>query len=219
MIVLWAPYRILSAINTPVLRVGRWLAGAALAIMVVVILAQVVFRYVVGSALAWPDEAARFFMLWMTGLIAPSAYRWGGFVAIDMVPMALPRLVGQIVTLVLLALALLVLVTAVPYGLRHVTSGCLFTSSSLWLPFSFHFSLPIPLTEKALTLCTKEPLTIGITMGWAKVPLAAMYASLLWGIYVMISVNIELILRNLIMLFDREADLQTDPEMIAAGAD
>ena len=26
-------------------------------------------------------------MLWMTGLMAPSAYRWGGFVAIDMLPL------------------------------------------------------------------------------------------------------------------------------------
>ena len=51
--------------------------------MVIVILVQVFFRYVLNNALPWPDEVARFLMLWMTGLIAPSAYRWGGFVSIE----------------------------------------------------------------------------------------------------------------------------------------
>lgn len=57
----------------------------ALSVMVAVIILQVFFRYALNSSLPWPDEAARFLMLWMTGLIAPSAYRWGGFVAIDII--------------------------------------------------------------------------------------------------------------------------------------
>ena len=59
--------------------------------MVFVILLQVCFRYLFNNALPWPDEAARFCMLWMTGLIAPAAYRVGGFVTIDMLGRALPR--------------------------------------------------------------------------------------------------------------------------------
>ena len=70
--------------NTLILRAGRLLAWMALALMVAVILTQVFCRYVLNNALPWPDEAARFLMLWMTGLMAPSAYRWGGFVSIGM---------------------------------------------------------------------------------------------------------------------------------------
>jgi len=33
--------------------------------MVIVILLQVFFRYVLNNALPWPDELARFLMLWM----------------------------------------------------------------------------------------------------------------------------------------------------------
>ena len=66
---------ILQYLNTFFLRIGRQLAWIAILLMVMVILLQVFFRYVLNNALPWPDEVARFLMLWMTALIAPSAYR------------------------------------------------------------------------------------------------------------------------------------------------
>ena len=77
-------FNFLQNINTFFLRIGRQIAWIAILLMVIVIIIQVFFRYVLNNALPWPDEVARFLMLWMTGLIAPSAYRWGGFVSIDM---------------------------------------------------------------------------------------------------------------------------------------
>ena len=68
----------LAWINTILLRIGRNFAWVAMGLMVLIICLQIVFRYVFNNALPWPDEAARFLMLWMTGLIAPSAYRWAG---------------------------------------------------------------------------------------------------------------------------------------------
>ena len=64
----------IEALNFTLLRL---LSGA----LVLAILVQVVFRYGFNNALPWPDEAARFCMLWMTGLMAPTAFRRGGFVA------------------------------------------------------------------------------------------------------------------------------------------
>ena len=55
-------------------RIGRNLS-VTIAIMVIVILLQVFFRYVLNNALPWPDEAARFMMLPLTGLMAPVALR------------------------------------------------------------------------------------------------------------------------------------------------
>jgi TRAP-type transport system small permease protein len=75
----------LGLINGALLAAGRGIGAVCMALMVIVILAQVFFRYVLGSALAWPEEASRFLMLWATGLMAPTAFRRGGFVAIDMV--------------------------------------------------------------------------------------------------------------------------------------
>ncbi|MDA8739895.1 TRAP transporter small permease subunit [Rhodobacteraceae bacterium] len=176
--------RALSVLNSAVLGLGRQIAWMALGLMVVVILLQVVFRYIFNNALAWPDEAARFLMLWMTGLVAPSAFRWGGFVAIDMLPLALPRIAGLLLTLVLLLLSLSVLAVALQHGFNHTMGfGGNFDSSSLRLPFDL----------------------IGFES--MKVKLRYMYGSLLLGMILLLSVNIELILRTAVSLISPDAIL------------
>ena len=60
-----------QAWNDFILPIGRWISIVAIALMVLAILIQVFFRYVLNAALPWPDEAARFMMLWLTGLMAP----------------------------------------------------------------------------------------------------------------------------------------------------
>jgi len=175
--VLMGPIRALKVVNDVLLRIGRAIAVAALALMVAVILAQVFFRYVLNDALAWPDEAARFMMLWMTGLIAPMAYRRGGFVAIDMLERALPVRAAAALTLILLALSLAVLVYAVQIGWSEVTGfGGNFTTASLYIPTSIAFD------------------------EWYRVPRSWMMASLLVGLVLLILVSVELILRQIVTM-------------------
>ena len=126
----------LSLLNTFILRIGRHLAWIAIGLMVVIILVQVLFRYGLNSALPWPDEAARFLMLWMTGLIAPSAYRWGGFVSIEMLLRMFHPRAGAFISLLLLMISLMVLVIGLQFGWKHVNSGWLFASSSLKCGFT-----------------------------------------------------------------------------------
>lgn len=179
--------RLLIAINTILLRIGRNVAWVALALMVFVILLQVFFRYILNNALNWPDEAARFLMLWMTGLIAPSAFRWGGFVAIDMLPLALPRKSGLVLTLFLFLLSVTVLWVGLGLGWGHAMGfGGNFDSSSLRLPFD---------------------LIGGETV---KVKLRYMYGSLLVGVFLLFLVNIELILRTIFALVKPDLELPTD---------
>ncbi|MCE0505079.1 TRAP transporter small permease subunit [Roseivivax sp. GX 12232] len=173
----------LELFNTWALALGRWLALLALGIMVVVILAQVWFRYVLNNALPWPDEAARFLMLWMTGLAAPSGLRRGGFVAIDMITEALPRKLADTVILVLLFMSMSVLAMGVQLGHTHVNSGWLFASSSLRVP---------------LDLIGGEVV---------KVKLAWMYMSVFLGMILLALVNIELILRRILILAGRGDEL------------
>ncbi|OUS39020.1 C4-dicarboxylate ABC transporter permease [Rhodobacterales bacterium 56_14_T64] len=187
----------ISLVNAQLLKLGRAIGIVAVALMVVAILVQVFFRYILNNALPWPDEAARFCMMWMTGLMAPTAFRQGGFVAIDMLILALPRVVGQLLTLLLLFLSLMVLVVAVNIGWSEVTGfGGRFTTASLYVPTSYGFD------------------------EWLRVPRSWMMASLLVGVILLVMVNVELILRSFISLLggaDQLPDL-TDPS-IAAGAD
>ena len=186
----------LAFVNEHLLRIGRGIGIVAVALMVVAILIQVFFRYVLNNALPWPDEAARFCMLWMTGLMAPTAFRRGGFVAIDMAVRALPRTAGALVSLVLLLISLAVLLIAVQIGWSEVTGfGGKFATASLYVPANLTFS------------------------EWVRVPRSWMMASLLVGVVLMISVNIELILRNLISLFGGEYLLPEIPGTESVGAE
>ena len=174
--------------NTIILRLGRQLAWISIGLMVIIILIQVFFRYGLNSALPWPDEAARFLMLWMTGFIAPSAYRWGGFVSIEMIFRLLPSRIIKLLTLFLLIISLIVLIVGLHFGLKHVDSGWLFYSSSM-----------------------KWPLHL-IGMESIKVKLAWMYMSLPVGLGLMSLVNIELIVKNFLLLLNPKLELPVDPD-------
>lgn len=200
----------LSALNSWVLRIGRHIAWVALAAMVAVIFLQVVFRYILNNALPWPDELARFLMLWMTGLVAPSAYRWGGFVAIDMVPRALPARFGILLNLVLLCLSLAVLLSAVPFGLKHVQSGCLFNSATLYVPFTLEVDWLSPCEAKTIAWGGFE---------WNRVKLTWMFLSVFVAVLLLIAVSVELILRSLVQLIDPSAPLDDDPDRILLGTE
>ena len=185
----------LQFVNTHVLRLGRAIAVFAMAIMVLSILYQVVMRYGFNAAPNWSEELARFCMLWMTGLVAPAAYRRGGFVAIDTLTMLLPRNIGAVLNFVLLALALLVLVVALQLGLKHVNSGWLFASSSLRLPLGL------------------------IGMAPVKLKLAWMFMSLFVGVILLTSVTVELLLRQLVRLTGGGDDLPPLPTLDTPGAE
>ncbi|MEM8789680.1 MAG: TRAP transporter small permease [Pseudomonadota bacterium] len=211
MSVLTAPLGLLAALNTAVLRLGRTLAWMALGLMVLVILIQVVFRYVPFlDALPWPEEAARFMMLWMTGLIAPSAYRWGGFVAIDMVPRMLPVRIGMVLNLAILAVSLLVLIQGVRLGWADLTGlGGRFDTAALWVPVHIDYAW------QGMLL----PTDINFVAEPTKIARKYMMASLTLGLFLMALVNVELILRSLIKLVNPDAPVDADPDMIIAGAD
>ncbi|WP_111536984.1 TRAP transporter small permease [Palleronia aestuarii] len=173
----------LQGLNTFLLMVGLWLALLALAAMVAVVILQVWYRYVLGNALPWPDEAARFLMLWMTGLAAPWGLRHHGFVAIEMLSAALPSAGARALNLVFLALGLTVVSMSLSLGWAHVNSGWLFASSSLRLPLDL------------------------VGGSAVKVKLAWMYMSIWIGMVLMTLVLVELILREIVKLAGGEQSL------------
>ena len=181
-------FNILQNINTFILRIGRQLAWIAILIMVIVIIIQVFFRYVLNNALPWPDEVARFFMLWMTGLIAPSAYRWGGFVSIEIFERFLPKILSNILIFLILLVSLTVLLIGFEMGLKHINAGWIFSSSSIKIPFSL-------IGGK----------TEAMKLAW-------MYMSLPVGIFLLIMVNVELVLRNILSIFNSENNLPLDKD-------
>lgn len=182
----------LAWVNALVLKIGRGVGIVAIAFMVAAILIQVVARYLFNNALPWPDEAARFCMLWMTGLMAPTAFRRGGFVALDMISGFLSKRIAAVLALILLLISIMILIMAVQIGYKEVTGfGGRFATASLYLP-TFD--------------------------GWFRVPRSWMMLSLFVGVILLLAVNVELILRSLIQMMgggDRLPDLDI-PDMQGA---
>jgi TRAP-type C4-dicarboxylate transport system permease small subunit len=185
----------LGLINSALLVLGRWIGAICLGLMVVAILAQVFFRYVLNNALPWPEEASRFLMLWSTGLMAPTAFRRGGFVAIDMVVRLLPRAVAAGLAVVLLGVTILVLWIALGIGWSEVTGiGGRFETDSLWVPASLDFAT------------------------WMKVPKSWMMASMLVGVALLLMVAVELAFRNLYALIRGPEGLRIIPDTVTLGS-
>lgn len=188
----------LERFNAAILAIGRVIAIAALAIMVFLILGQVFFRYVLNDAPNWTEEAARFGMLWMTGLMAPLAYRMGGFVAIDMLERAIPRLFASLLSLLLLAITLWVLLIAWERGLNnHIDT----------------------LSGKGCSATLRWPFGIEVGKCGEKFQNRFQYASLWVGVNLLILVNIELIIRQIITLAGQGDRLTRLSDDTMAGAD
>ena len=183
-----------QAWNDVTLRIGWWISVVAIGLMVLSILLQVFFRYVLGNPLPWSEEAARFCMLWMTGFMAPLAYRQGGFVAIDMLVRMLPARVAQILSMLLLLIAFAVLVAALPIGWGEVTGfSSKFATASLYYP--------------------------NLEGGWSKLPRYWMMWSLLVCVILLLTVNIELMLRTVMSLLGVGGSLRPIPGAVAVDAD
>jgi len=175
---------LLGRLNAAVLMVGLWLGAGALGIMLFFMLMQVFFRYFLGNALPWSEEASRFLMLWMTGLLVPTAFRQGGFVAIGMIIDHLPRLLSTVITFIFLLLSATVLYVGMRVGWNEVTGiGGRFAMSAIAVPTSFDLST------------------------WMKVPRGWMMASLAVGITLMFVVNIELLLRAFLRVTSHDREL------------
>lgn len=75
-----APVGLLGAYQ----RLMRFLAGTSMLIIVVVMLTQVVARYVFNASLIWAEELCRYILIWQTFLFISMAFQRGDLVAVEM---------------------------------------------------------------------------------------------------------------------------------------
>lgn len=101
--------RPLGKINYTLSSVAKNIAGVLLSAMLLMILSQVFYRYVLNDSLAWTEELAKFLMVWVACLVAPWAYRENLNVSIQMFADALPaglrRMTDIIITLLVIIIS------------------------------------------------------------------------------------------------------------------
>lgn len=97
---------------TAVYAVGAGCMGG----IVVLTALQVFYRYVVGSALFWPDEAARALLIALTFLLAGASYHRGEMAAVESVANAFGPTLARFAKALSLLFVLALLVCLIWYG-------------------------------------------------------------------------------------------------------
>ena len=72
------------------LSVNRWALILTLAVMSVIIFANVMLRYLTSQSIEWAEEVARHLMIWLTFLGCGPVLRYGGHIAVENLQDALP---------------------------------------------------------------------------------------------------------------------------------
>jgi TRAP-type C4-dicarboxylate transport system permease small subunit len=107
-----APLRPLSALLAALDMAVAWILCVAMAVMVVVVGAQVALRYGLNSSLDWADEIARLSFVWSIFLAIALGVRTGSHIGIEVVVAKFPamarNLLARAVALVCTAALLLV---------------------------------------------------------------------------------------------------------------
>lgn len=103
-------------------RIMNALAGLSMLTIVIVMIVQVVARYVLNSSLIWAEELCRYILIWQTFLFIGIAYQRGELVAVEIVPDLLPRggriLLKALVLIPILVFLWLMMVNGYVYALR-----------------------------------------------------------------------------------------------------
>ncbi|WP_394250168.1 TRAP transporter small permease [Vibrio profundi] len=142
----------LNAITTPLSKVLRHIAGLLLLTMTVIVVAQVLFRYVLNIPLSWTDESSRFLMIYMTYLCLPFVYLTDKNIAMtfvtEIIEKKAPRaysafcLIGHIS-------AMLVFYIWITFGWNFFKTGSVMADS---LPIPMYFVYIAPPVMMAVTM-------------------------------------------------------------------
>lgn len=73
---------------------NRWVLIIMLAVMSIIIFANVGLRYLTSQSIEWAEEVARHMMIWMTFIGCGPVLRYGGHIAVENLQDALPRQVA-----------------------------------------------------------------------------------------------------------------------------
>ena len=81
---------LLERINDRLLAICKWLIIGIVAVLAVILIAAVFYRYALNNAIAWSEEGSKYLMVWLTFLGAPIALRHAAHINIDLLVKLFP---------------------------------------------------------------------------------------------------------------------------------
>lgn len=116
---------------------------ALIALMTIVVLIGVHFRYIVGNPFMWTEELARFLMLWSGFLAINIAMRRDAHIRIDFIFKALPAVPRKIVEIIVDVLMTIFLVYLVFQGYQMATGSIMNAMSMDFSMFWIYMAVPL----------------------------------------------------------------------------
>ncbi len=99
---------------------NKWLLILILAVMSIIVFANVVLRYTTNISLEWAEEVARHLMIWLTFIGCGPVLRYGGHIAVENLQDSVPRSVAIAMRLVIAVLITALFVFFTWYGLEYM---------------------------------------------------------------------------------------------------
>lgn len=147
----------LARVNETLCDAARKFAGLLLVAMVVVVLLQIVFRYVLNDSLIWTEELAKTMMVWTAFLVAPWAYRAGANVRIEIFLDEMPRVFRESLQLMLNLLVLWIVTVFLWESFGFWQRGLTVRADSLSIQVAWFYSV-VPAVFFLLLLAAIEQL-------------------------------------------------------------
>jgi TRAP-type C4-dicarboxylate transport system permease small subunit len=112
-------------------------------VLVVLVMMQIIWRYVLEIPLPWSDEAVRYLLVWVTLLSIAVAHRNDSHIRLDFFVQRLPRIVRRIVWILFNGITFAFLLLLLIYGIPHATLGRFTYSPGLGITlFAAYVSVP-----------------------------------------------------------------------------
>lgn len=132
---------VLSRANEWICVAARNLAGGLMMAMTAIVLAQILFRYVLNDSLIWTEEVSKTMMVWTAFLVAPWAYRHGANVGIEMFAAELPSTLRRSLQLLLNLLVVWIILVLCIESVGMVERGFSIRAASMPVQVGWFFGV------------------------------------------------------------------------------
>src|SRR5690625_2796698 len=123
--------------NKMLIRLEKWLAGAFLGLLFVLLVIQVVSRYVFSSPLPWTEEAARYAMVWLVFLAAAYMSATDGHITITLLDKVLHNVLVRWIKIISRLIVLGACLWMLPSGWKFVDRMFIISSPAASIPMGF----------------------------------------------------------------------------------
>jgi len=123
---------------------NKWLLIIMLAVMSIIIFANVVLRYTTNVSIEWAEEVARHLMIWLTFLGCGPVLRYGGHIAVENLQDSLPHALALGLRLLIAIMLTGLFVFFIWFGLEYMDRTQYQQTPATQISFAFIYAaLPV----------------------------------------------------------------------------